>query len=131
MQHSVTIHQFIRDTRVKFSIRDSPQSPDTVQNLDEGIFDIRISSQSYIKENCHNSRISDDIDMKLGPVTKLDKINNATSKNFYHVAMLANSDAIVILSIYSQFGVIRKPDYGRIVCKTYIFIVSNLLSYKK
>ena len=69
--------------------------------------------------------------MKLGPVTKLDKINNATSKNFYPVAMLANSDVIVILSIYSQFGVIRKPDYGRIVCKTYIFIDSNLLSYKK
>ena len=34
-----------------------------------------------INEKCHNSRTSDDIDMKLEPVTKLDKGNNATSKN--------------------------------------------------
>ena len=35
-----------------------------------------------MKGNCHNSRISDDIDMKLGPVTKLDKRNKTTSKKF-------------------------------------------------
>ena len=28
----------------------------------------------------HNSRNSDDIDMKLGPVTELDKKNKTTSK---------------------------------------------------
>ena len=28
-----------------------------------------------MKRNCHNSRTSDDIDMKLGPVTKPDKRN--------------------------------------------------------
>ena len=39
-------------------------------------------------------------------------------------------DVIVIFSIYGQFGPIQKPDSGRIVCKTYIFINSNLLSYK-
>ena len=36
--------------------------------------------QSLIKENCHNSRISDDINMKLGPVPKLDKKNKTMSK---------------------------------------------------
>ena len=34
-----------------------------------------------IKENCHNYRIIDDIDMKLGLVTKLEKRNRMTSKN--------------------------------------------------
>ena len=46
-----------------------------------GVDDFRISGQSLIKENCYNSRTSDDIDMKLGPVTKLDKRNKTTSKN--------------------------------------------------
>ena len=44
--------------------------------------------------------------------------------------MLANCDVIVIFSIYGQFGATRKPDSGCIVCKTYIFVESNLLSYK-
>ena len=37
---------------------------------------------------------------------------------------------IVIFPIYGQFGAIRKPDSGCIVCKIYIFINSNYLSYK-
>ena len=42
-----------------------------------------ISGQFLIKVNCHNSRASDDIDMKLGPVTKLDKRNKTTSRNIF------------------------------------------------
>ena len=121
---------FIREIRAKFGIPNLPQSPDIGQNLDGGISDFQISGQSLIKENCHNSRTSDDIDMKLGPVTKLDKRNKITSKKFDDDVMSANSDVIVIFPIYGQFGAIRKPDSGRIVCKTYIFINSNLLSYK-
>ena len=34
------------------------------------------------------------------------------------------------LWIYGQFGAIRNPDSGCTVCKLYIFINSNLLSYK-
>ena len=68
--------------------------------------------------------------MKLGPVTKLDKRNKITSKKFDDDVMSENCDVIVIFPIYGQFGAIRKPDSGRIVCKTYIFINSNLLSYK-
>ena len=45
-------------------------------------------------------------------------------------AVLASSDVIVIFPIYGQFGAIWRPDSGRMVCKTYIFINSNLLSYK-
>ena len=45
--------------------------------------------------------------------------------------MSENCDVIDIFPIYGQFRVIRKPDSGCIVCKTYIFINSNFLSYKK
>ena len=83
-----------------------------------------------MKENSHNSRTSNDIDMKLGTVTKLDKRNTATSKKIYDYIMLANCDVVVIFSIYGQFGAIPKPDSRRIVYKTYIFINSNFLSYK-
>ena len=44
--------------------------------------------------------------------------------------MSKNCNVIAIFPIYGQFGVIRKPDSGRIVCKIYILIKSNLLSYK-
>ena len=44
--------------------------------------------------------------------------------------MSENCNIIAIFPIYGQLGAIRKPDSGRIVCKTYIFINSNLLSYK-
>ena len=41
-----------------------------------------------------------------------------------------NYDVIVIFQIYEQLGAIRKPDSGRIVRGTYIFINSNFLSQK-
>ena len=44
--------------------------------------------------------------------------------------MSANCDAIVIFWIFVQFAEIRKPDSGCVVCKTFIFIKSNLLWYK-
>ena len=68
--------------------------------------------------------------MKFRPVTKLVKRNKTTSKSFKDNAMLEKCDVINIFPIYGQFGAIRKPDCRRIVCKTYILINSNLLSYK-
>ena len=67
--------------------------------------------------------------MKLAPITKIDKRNKTTLKNDNDI-ITGNSDVIVIFLIYIQFGAIRKPYSGCIVCKTYIFINSNLLSYK-
>ena len=52
------------------------------------------------------------------------------SRKIDNVAVLTSCDAIVIFPIYGQFGDIWRPDSGRMVCKTYIFINSNLLSYK-
>ena len=66
--------------------------------------------------------------MKLGRVSKLDKRNKTTSKKFDEDVMSENCDVIAIFPIYSQFGASWKLDSGRIVCKTYIFINSNLLS---
>ena len=100
----------MRDICAKFGIPNMPQSRGIGQNTDRGISDFQISGQSLIKENCHNSRTSGDIDMKLGPVTKLDKRNKTTSKNFSNDVMLENCDAIVIFTIYGQFGAMRKLD---------------------
>ena len=55
-----------------------PQSSNIRQNLDGGISDFWISGQSLIKENSHNFRTGNDIDMKLRPVTKIDKRNKTT-----------------------------------------------------
>ena len=57
-----------------------------------------ISGQSVIKENCHNSRTNDNIDMKLGPITKLDKRNKTTSKN------LMMTSCRKIVTSWSFFG---------------------------
>ena len=119
-----------RDINAKFGTPNSPQSPDIGQNSDGGISDFRISGQSVIKENCHNSRTGDDIDMKLEPATKLDKRNKTISKKSDDDVLSANCDAIVIFPIYGQFGAIQKPDSGCIVCKTYILINSDVFSYK-
>ena len=45
--------------------------------------------------------------------------------------MSANWGVIIIFPIYGQFWAIQNPDSGRIVCKSYIFINSNLLPYKR
>ena len=68
--------------------------------------------------------------MKLGPVSKVDKRNKTTSKKIDDGVISENCDVIVIFAIYGQFGAIRKADSGHIVCKTYVFVKSNLLSYK-
>ena len=84
----------------KFSIPSSPQSPEIWQNLHYGISNFWISVQSLIKVSCHKSRTSDDIRIKLGPKTKLDKKNKIK---------LANCNVIVNFLIYGQFEAIRKP----------------------
>ena len=68
--------------------------------------------------------------MKLRPVTKLDERNKTTFKKIDNDVILEKFDVIVIFPIYGQFGAIQKPVSGRIVFKTYIFIKSNLSSYK-
>ena len=65
--------------------------------------------------------------MKIRPVTKLDKKNKATLKNFDDDVMSISYGVIVIFPIYGQFGAIQNPDSRPMVCNTYIFNKSNLL----
>ena len=126
-----SIHaNFIRKVCAKFGIPYLRQCPDIGQISDGDFFDFRISCQSLIEWNCYNSRTSDDIDKELEPVTKLDKKNKTRSKKICNDVISKNCDAIAIFPIYNQSGAIRKPDSGCIVCKTYVFINSNYLSYK-
>ena len=102
------------------------------QNSDGGIFDFQISGQSLIKEDgdCYNSRTSDDTDMKLTPVTKLNKTNNTTSKKMDDDVMSESCDVIVIFLIFGQFGAFWRLDSGGRVCRSYVFSNSNILCYK-
>ena len=61
--------------------------------------------------------------MTLGPVTKLDKRRETTSKQCVCSVVSENCDAIAIFPFYGKFGAIRKPDFGRIVCKTYFSLL--------
>ena len=83
-----------------------PQCPEIGQNSDGGFCDFRISVQSLIKENCYNSRTSDDIEMKLRPVTKRDNRNKTRSKRFDNDFMSKKCDAIVIFRIFGQSGAV-------------------------
>ena len=95
------------------------QSPDIGQIPGGGI-----SDKSLINKNCHNSKTSNDIDMKFGPVARTDKRNTATSKGFDNDVMSAS------FNVTGQFGIIQKVDYESMVFNIYIFINSNFLSYK-
>ena len=64
--------------------------------------------------------------MKAGPLTKINMRSKKMSRNL----PITLCNAIVIFKIYGQFGTNQKLDSGGKVCKTYIFINSNLLSYK-
>ena len=78
LQQSVTFYK--RHLR-QIQFLNLPQSPDTGENSDESMSDFRISGQSLINKNRHNSGTSNSIDMKLGPVTKLCKRNKEAGKN--------------------------------------------------
>ena len=64
--------------------------------------------------------------MKLWPDYTWQEKQNCVKK-FDDDAMSDNFDVINIIPVYSQLGAIWKPHSGRIVCKTYIFINSDLL----
>ena len=57
--------------------------------------------------------------MKLGPVTKLDKRDKTPKKKKKDDYVMSETcDVIVIFQMSGQFRAIRKPDSGRVVCKT-------------
>ena len=86
----------------------SPQSPDIGKNSDGRFLTSRFLVNPLLKKIVINPE-SDDVDMKLALLTKLDK-RNKTSKKFHNEVMLENCDIIVIFLINGQIGVILKPD---------------------
>ena len=88
-----------------------------MQNPDGGISDFRISGQFLIKENCHNSRTSDDIEMKLGLVNKIDKASKATLKKIDVNVMSENCDVIVIFRIFGQFEAVQTESLQKLCLK--------------
>ena len=88
-----------------------------MQNPDGDISDFRISGQFLIKENCHNSRTSDDIEMKLGLVNKLDKASKATLKKIDVNVMSENCDVIVIFRIFGQFESVQTESLQKVCLK--------------
>ena len=56
-----------------------------------------ISGQSLLNKNCDNSRPSSDIDLKLGPVTKLNIRNTTTPQKFDDDIIFANYGVIIIM----------------------------------
>ena len=57
-----------------------PHYSDIEHNSDGCIFNIRNSGQTLTNKNCKKTRASNNIDMKLAPVTKLDKKTTTTLK---------------------------------------------------
>ena len=70
-----------------------------------GLSDFRISGQPLINKNCHNSKTSNDIDVKLRPVTKIDRRKTARSKQEQKIYdfMSAIVTSLLFFFIYSQF----------------------------
>ena len=56
--------------------------------------------KGWLNKNYHISRTCHDIDMKLGPVTKLDNRKTVTSYKINADILSANCDAIVFFPIY-------------------------------
>ena len=88
---------FYKRHSARFGIPDLPQTLDFGQNSDTGISDFQIFGQSSVNENYHNSRTSHGIDMKVGPVTKLDKRRTATSRKW---AMTSCKQIVMSLSFF-------------------------------
>ena len=63
-----------------------------------------------MNENCYNSRITNDIDMKIGPVTKIDKRNTTISKKL----MITPCREIVTSLLFLEFMVNFKQFASRI-----------------
>ena len=89
---------FFEETPAKFGIPNSSQSPDIGQNSDVSISNLRISGQSLINENCHNSGNNSNIQMKLRPITKLDKRNTTTLKK--KLSMTTYQQIVTFLSFF-------------------------------
>ena len=87
--------------------------------------------KSLINKYCHSSRASNHTDMKLGPLTELDKRNILTSSKCNNNIMPANYDFLVLYLIYGWFEAIQKPDSRSMVYGLYVSINGKYLRKNK
>ena len=88
------------------------------------------SGQSFIKENCHNSRTSNDIGVKFGPVTKINKrsmvpLNKLTVKSCQKFVI-----SLPFLQFMANLDQYRSHILDAWSVKLTISFNRNLLSYK-
>ena len=72
------LSSFSLDIHTKIDIHNLPKSADIGQNSDKGIFDFHIPGQTPCKQKI--VIVNNNINMKLGTVTKFDKENTTMSK---------------------------------------------------
>ena len=63
------------------------------------------------------------MNMKIGPVTKLNRRNKTTPKKFNDDAIFTNFNVIVVFTIYGQFGAICKSPNAQSVKLTVLLKV--------
>ena len=121
---------FIRDVHTKFDILSSLQCSDIGENSDGGNswFVVKFGV-TLINKDCHNSRTSDDIDMKLRLLAKFDKRNTKMWKRLMMTSCQEIITSLGFFSIYDQFCAIQRLDSRYIVHYSSMFM-NNLLSKK-
>ena len=77
------------------------------QNSDEGVSNFQISAQFLIKKNCHDSRTSDDIHMKLWPVTKFYTRNIQRQKK---LTMITCGKIVTSLLFFKSLSIWSNPE---------------------
>ena len=75
----------------------------------------RFLVKSFLSKNGYNPRTSNNTDIKLGPLTKIDKINMTTSKHFNNDLVSASYDVIIYFLIHDK--VLRSD------------VINNILGY--
>ena len=106
-----------------------PQSSDIGKNSDGDISDFWITGQSLINENCHNNRTSNDVDIKLVSISKLDNRNTERQKKDNDVTS-ANWDVIVFFLFMANFEQSRSWITATWSIKLTFSILVDLSCYK-
>ena len=93
------------------------------KNSDKGIPISEFLVKFFLNKNCQNSRASNDVDMKLGPVNKLNKRKTATLKNL----MTTSCQQIMTSPSFLQFMADLEHSRSRILHARSIYLTFSLI----
>ena len=103
------------------------QSPNIEKNSDLGIFDFRKTGQSLENEICHNSRTSNGIDMKLKPVSELQRETQQCQKKL----TVTSCREIVTSSSFFGFMTNLFPGAGSVILVFLLLVTFYLTKTEK